>query len=105
MYRHHNDDTNILFITCILSSFLLQCEGIIEFWEENKISNINYRLTVPIFVGLMGGGHITSIVVRYAIGILLFGLCGKIIYNYTKDRTSALLFSMKPIPPMLQAIL
>ena len=77
-----------------LSSFLLQCEGITEFWEENKISNINYRLTVPIFVGLVGGGHITSIVLRYVIGILLFGLCGKIIYNYTKDRTSALLFSL-----------
>ena len=77
-----------------LSSFLLQCEGITEFWKENKISNINYRLTVPIFVGLIGGGHITSIIVRYVIGILLFGLCGKIIYNYTKDRTSAFLFSM-----------
>ena len=77
-----------------LSSFLLQCEGITKFWEENKISNINYRLTVPIFVGLVGGGHITSIVLRYVIGILLFGLCGKIIYNYTKDRTSALLFSL-----------
>ncbi|MAV58478.1 MAG: hypothetical protein CMG07_00815 [Candidatus Marinimicrobia bacterium] len=77
-----------------LSSFLLQCEGITEFWNENKISNINYRLTVPIFVGLMGGGHITSIIIRYTIGILLFGLCGKIIYNYTKDRTSAFLFSM-----------
>ena len=35
-----------------LSSFLLQCEGITEFWNENKISNINYRLTVPILVGL-----------------------------------------------------
>ena len=50
-----------------LSSFLLQCEGITEFWNENKISNINYRLTVPIFVGLMGGGHITSIIIRYNI--------------------------------------
>ena len=77
-----------------LSSFLLQCEGITEFWKENKISNINYRLTVPIFVGFIGGGHITSIVVRYLIGILLFGLCSKIIYSYTLDRTSAFLFSI-----------
>ena len=53
-----------------LSSFLLQCEGITEFWKENKISNINYRLTVPIFVGLWWWAHY-SIVVRYLIGILL----------------------------------
>ena len=77
-----------------LHSFLLQCESITEFWKENKISNVNYRITVPLLVGLLGGGHTTSIIIRFIVGILLFGLCAKIIYDYTKDRTSAILFSI-----------
>ena len=77
-----------------LHGFLLQCESITEFWKENKISNANYRITIPLFVGLLGGGHIKSIIIRFIVGILLFGLCGKIIFDYTKDRISAILFSI-----------
>ena len=53
-----------------LHGFLLQCESITDFWKQNKINNANYRITVPIVVGLLGGGHITSIIVRFLIGIL-----------------------------------
>lgn len=76
-----------------LHNFLLQCESITGFWRENKISNTNFRLTVPLFIGFLGGGHFLSILLRYAVGILLFGFCTKIIYNFTKDRVSAILFS------------
>jgi len=77
-----------------LKLFLIQSNSITEFWKNYNYTNLSYRITVPIFLNIIGGGFISSLIIRHIIGIALFGLCSKIIFNFTRDRVSAVLFSL-----------
>ena len=77
-----------------LKLFLMQCNSITEFWQNYNYTNLSYRITVPLFLNIIGGGLISSIIMRHIVGVILFGLCSLIIFKFTKDRVSALLFSL-----------
>ena len=77
-----------------LKLFLIQCNSITDFWQNYNYTNLSYRITVPLFLNITGGGLISSIIIRHIVGVIFFGLCSLIIFKVTKDRVSALLFSL-----------
>ena len=77
-----------------LSHFIEQCNGIEQYWISHPISNINYRITVPIIIDFFNASYVEAFIFQFICGMLLFFLSIKLIYGFTGDRISAILFSL-----------
>tara|TARA_B100002051_G_scaffold134631_1_gene127896 strand:- start:717 stop:1751 length:1035 start_codon:yes stop_codon:yes gene_type:complete len=77
-----------------LSHFIEQCNSVHEYWLAHPISNINYRITVPIIINILNASYVEAFLIQYICGVLLFLISIKLIYKFTNDKISALLFSL-----------
>ncbi|MBI87315.1 MAG: hypothetical protein CMG63_04460 [Candidatus Marinimicrobia bacterium] len=77
-----------------LSHFIEQYNNIEQYWISHPISNINYRITVPIIVDLFNASYVEAFIFQFICGMLLFFFSIRLIHGFTGDRISAILFSL-----------